>query len=787
MQFKILNYRKHRLLQRDFITFRGTFFISSKCLLSSFLRSLCFSRAHSQRRRMSRMLSEIITGTDCCRDPNERVGHVHDLPAELYLELTNRMDWDTFRKFFRTSPKIMHALNGVDALSVELRNKFNADRLEPLMEAALRGVYKRDFLQKLVPADMTENERNMTFLVVHHALTRTLNILVRRELNALPNQANVHQGDLAHQILRLASIGSEPVIRKRIALLDSIAWTNGMRQVSPTLTDDLIVAIRADNPIFLSKLTRIITGPILNSTNAQGWTPLSFAASEGKLEAVRILVEAGAAIDGLNSRDEGGVIHTPLCYATAGNHPEVVRYLAEKGALLNCDPEDATEGTVDAIYVAIRQNNAEMVRLILELGSELSPWDDAIENQVVFEEKPELIRVAVEVKGPGYTQVVSVLEAIIRMRDVDGVERLLEFGVSVDHCSESGDTPLMAAIRGVCEPDYVDDIEVGEALPNDPMDILNLMLARDPNLNARNNITEATALMIAAKSCPWGIFNRLRDMGADDSLADRFGMNILSYAILGKNWDVARRFVAANVPLQSPLVYSQLFVNRFESLSAMAATAFSDDIALVDYALNQLQTDVVSLNGYSAFTIATIRKNREMMEHLWRRGVEVWSEPIGSRAKPDHQDIQCPTGENVTQIILGISKRDSFVSSMQIMCSNGAVSPRIGQDADHHVALPEVQSGITRLVVGTNGWKYFAALSYANALAGVMPEKAKLKIKYPANEEMSAFTFQARQGRIEMENLALSVQSPLHPGCPLVGLRFWSDENHSRVQFRFAC
>ncbi|MCG8340467.1 MAG: ankyrin repeat domain-containing protein [Cytophagales bacterium] len=62
----------------------------------------------------------------------------------------------------------------------------------------------------------------------------------------------------------------------------------------------------------------------------EGWTPLHWAAANNRLKAVILLIDKGANIDAQNER-----LWTPLHLAVINGHQEVVNLLVEKGANVN--------------------------------------------------------------------------------------------------------------------------------------------------------------------------------------------------------------------------------------------------------------------------------------------------------------------------------------------------------------------------------------------------------------------------------------------------------------------
>ena len=91
----------------------------------------------------------------------------------------------------------------------------------------------------------------------------------------------------------------------------------------------LIEAVKARN---LSKAGELIeSGTDVNEQDAQGWTPLNWAAGKGDTEMVRLLTERGADVFKV-----GRDLRTPYLIALAAGHAEVVKFLRQA--------EDSVEG-----------------------------------------------------------------------------------------------------------------------------------------------------------------------------------------------------------------------------------------------------------------------------------------------------------------------------------------------------------------------------------------------------------------------------------------------------------
>ena len=141
----------------------------------------------------------------------------------------------------------------------------------------------------------------------------------------------------------------------------------------------------------------------------RGRTALHLSASDGHLEVVRLLLEAGASYDRAANDST-----TPLHIAAILCHWEVVRLLLEKGA--SCH-QAASDGTTP-LHEAARMGHVEMARLLLKAGASCH-----------------------EAANDGITP----LHEAAREGNVEVVRLLLDARASCDQLTNNGATPLQLA------------------------------------------------------------------------------------------------------------------------------------------------------------------------------------------------------------------------------------------------------------------------------------------------------------------------------------------------------
>lgn len=122
--------------------------------------------------------------------------------------------------------------------------------------------------------------------------------------------------------------------------------------------DDIQSAVKNGNAALIRQL--LAKGVDVDSTDREGTTLLITAASEGKLESVRALVDGRAKLNTANQFGE-----TALMMASIRGHRPVVEYLLGKGAQVN------QPGWTALMFAAIK-GHADIVKMLLSKGANVN-------------------------------------------------------------------------------------------------------------------------------------------------------------------------------------------------------------------------------------------------------------------------------------------------------------------------------------------------------------------------------------------------------------------------------
>ncbi|KAL2081407.1 hypothetical protein ACEWY4_023260 [Coilia grayii] len=237
---------------------------------------------------------------------------------------------------------------------------------------------------------------------------------------------------------------------------------------------------------------------MLEHSDIEGWTALRSAAWGGHAEAVRLLLEAGAEVDGCDADGR-----TALRAAAWGGHEEILLTLLDHDAQV--DKADR-EGRTPLIAAAF-MGHKEAVEILLDAGAEADLADGDGRTAL------SVAALCVPGGGRGYGEVVSLL---------------LERGADPEHRDRDGMTPLLLAA-------YEGHEEVSELLLEAGADV-------DETAGSRSSAAAAsvTPLLAAASMGHAGVVNRVLFWGAAVDTIDGEGRTALCLAAARGNVEVVR-------------------------------------------------------------------------------------------------------------------------------------------------------------------------------------------------------------------------------------------------------
>ena len=210
------------------------------------------------------------------------------------------------------------------------------------------------------------------------------------------------------------------------------------------LAEELRTAVKAGDVAAAEAL--LIAGAPPGTRDAEGLAPLHHAAASGNLDLAALLLEYDAEISGGST----GWEWRPLVYAAYNGHLEMVQLLVASGA-------DVTRTGGQPVHYAGQRGHREICRILVDAGA----VDDLIAPAEATPEVLETFRAAYSYEADRLSALLRARPELAHARDTEGrtpmheaatngdvesVQALLRAGGELDARSERGQTPLDRAI-----------------------------------------------------------------------------------------------------------------------------------------------------------------------------------------------------------------------------------------------------------------------------------------------------------------------------------------------------
>ncbi len=255
----------------------------------------------------------------------------------------------------------------------------------------------------------------------------------------------------------------------------------------------------------------IQAGANVNARNNDGWTPLMLAARYSTADACRLLIQAGAKVDEKNN-DASTAFMLAACNA---EHPDVCRALLDAGASVH---ERDKDGWTPFIWAA-RYSTVDVCRLLIQAGAKVDEKDNdattVLMHAACNKEHPDVCRVLLDVGASALARNKygsTPLTYAARYSPAAICERLIKLGADVHVKDNDGWTPLMFAAH------------------YSTADVCRLLIQEGADVNAKTN-SGWTPLMFAACYSTADVCQLLIQAGADVDARNNGRWTALSLAV----------------------------------------------------------------------------------------------------------------------------------------------------------------------------------------------------------------------------------------------------------------
>jgi len=188
----------------------------------------------------------------------------------------------------------------------------------------------------------------------------------------------------------------------------------------------------------------------LNKVKKNGISAVGIAAHKGAFQILKLLVEAGADVNGFNEQGVG-----PLYLAIRSQKRECIDFLIEAGARAYVEGWELIDNS--PMFYAIRQNDVATIDNLAKHGADceniLSSAQLPPLNYAASCNSPEAVRVLVgyskQVDKVDYNGHTCFTRALLQMRNLNIAALLLQKGADLNnrHLNKQNQTPLIMALQ----------------------------------------------------------------------------------------------------------------------------------------------------------------------------------------------------------------------------------------------------------------------------------------------------------------------------------------------------
>ncbi|RAQ77025.1 ankyrin [Aspergillus flavus] len=340
-------------------------------------------------------------------------------------------------------------------------------------------------------------------------------------------------------------------------------------------------------------------GAEINSIDVYMRTPLTYAAWNGHLEVVSLLLRKGAAI---NTIDEFGA--TPLLYATYNANKPVVDLLLAQGAKTH-----SGENIIMAFCSAAGKGQEPVMRLLLENGTDpdarrsdgcnLISWAASHGYKAAL---TLLIESGGDINRGNYENGQTAIHHAVKYGQKGAVRLLVEYGADLKLGHKNGQTPLHFASS------------IGDR------DIVQILLSKDsrPQLELRDKVYTRTPLTCAATHGYTEVVRLLLDSDADIEANDlKWGLTPLSWSALNGYEAVAELLLDHGAELES--------LDTWSCRTPLSWAAFSGHEAVTKLLLERgaFIEHMDHPNGFTPLLLAVKNGHQAVVKLLLDKGADV--------------------------------------------------------------------------------------------------------------------------------------------------------------------